>query len=193
MNKKELQKYVDFAKEIDFIKRKYNQIGYFYNLLNNLEDLVFIEGVLFLEKETRQILAKNVSKKTKKRDYYLHRMYKKALQAESKEMFGTEKCMLEKLAYPTLIASHIKPFIKSDEDESYDVNNGLLLSRTIDSLFDLLYISFDDNGKMLFSKRLSTDVKAFWKNYQLDKSLLNEKRKTYLAYHRKLMKQKDIN
>ena len=33
-----------------------------------------------------------------------------------------------KLAYPVLIASHIKPFIQSDETEAYDPNNGLLLA-----------------------------------------------------------------
>lgn len=57
--------------------------------------------------------------------------------------------MLEKLAYPVLIASHIKPFILSDDTEAYDPNNGLLLSRTLDSLFDLKYISFDDEGNMV--------------------------------------------
>ena len=40
---------------------------------------------------------------------------------------------------------------------------------------------------------ISADVKAFWKNYQLEKSILNKKRKYYLAYHRKLMAQKDLN
>jgi predicted restriction endonuclease len=44
--------------------------------------------------------------------------------------------MLEKLSYPSLVASHIKPFIKSDDFEAYDPNNGILLSRNMDILFD---------------------------------------------------------
>lgn len=102
-------------------------------------------------------------------------------------------CVLEKLSYPVLIASHIKPFIESDDNEAYDPNNGLLLSRTIDSLFDLKYISFTDDGKILFSNRISEDVKEFWKDYELENTILNEKRKDYLAYHRDLMKLNDSN
>ena len=99
--------------------------------------------------------------------------------------------MLEKLAYPVLIASHIKPFILSDDTEAYDPNNGLLLSRTLDSLFDLKYISFDNEGNMLKSERLSNDVWRRWCNVKLDNNLLNDKRKSYLAYHRELMRQED--
>ena len=98
---------------------------------------------------------------------------------------------MERLAYPVLIASHIKPFIQSDEQEAYDPNNGLLLSRTIDSLFDLKYISFTDEGKMIFSKRISDDVKEFWKDYYLEPSILNDSRKKYLEVHRSLMEAAD--
>ena len=99
--------------------------------------------------------------------------------------------MLEKLPYPVLVASHIKPFILSDETEAYDPNNGLLLSRTLDSLFDLKYISFDDNGRMLKSERLSSDVWEHWKDVELDNVLLNDTRRAYLAIHRQLMKEQD--
>ena len=99
--------------------------------------------------------------------------------------------MLEKLAYPVLVASHIKPFIQSDDIEAYDPNNGLLLSRTLDSLFDLKYISFDDSGNMLKSNRLSDDVWQHWGYIKLDKALLNDERKRYLAFHRGLMEQTD--
>ncbi len=98
---------------------------------------------------------------------------------------GDTKCMVEKLAYPVLIASHIKPFIKSDDNEAYDANNGILLSKNMDALFDLGYISFDDSGKILFAEKISDDVKAFVSNYELDAIFLNSTRIQYLAYHRK--------
>ena len=109
------------------------------------------------------------------------------MQEECEEIYGTPMCVLEHLSYPVLIASHIKPFIEPDDIEAYDPNNGLLLSRTIDSLFDLKYISFTDDGTMLFSNRISEDVKDFWKDYKLENTILNEKRKVYLAHHRNLM------
>ena len=82
-------------------------------------------------------------------------------------------------------------FVESDENEAYDPNNGLLLSRTIDSLFDLKYISFTDDGTMLFSNRISEDVKDFWKDYKLENNILNDVRKKYLAHHRNLMTERD--
>jgi hypothetical protein len=50
-----------------------------------------------------------------------------------------------------LIASHIKPWAKSNDFEKLDGNNGLLLSPHIDKLFDSGYISFEDRGSMILS------------------------------------------
>jgi hypothetical protein len=183
----ELQEYVKVAREIGFINRKYNQIGYLYNLLGKLDDLVFVNDDLYFKEDAEQIFGEDLTAITKKRDPYLHRLYKNQLQEECEEIYEKPLCVLERLSYPVLIASHIKPFIQSDETEAYDPNNGLLLSRTIDSLFDLKYISFTDEGKMIFSKRISDDVKDFWKDYRLESSILNDKRKNYLAFHRNLM------
>lgn len=187
----ELEKYVLEATKTGFMERKYNQVGYLYNLLGKLDDLVFVDDELYFKEDAQQVFGKDLAKITKKRDPYLHRLYKNQLQEECQEIYGKSMCVLERLAYPVLIASHIKPFIQSDEIEAYDPNNGLLLSRTIDSLFDLKYISFTDRGEMIFSKRISNDVKDFWKNYRLESSILNDKRKTYLAIHRDLMAIKD--
>ncbi|WP_418637663.1 HNH endonuclease [Winogradskyella sp.] len=183
----ELQFYVKEAKDIGFIERKYNQIGYLYNLLGKLDDLVFVRDELYFKEDAEQIFGEDLIAITKKRDPYLHRLYKNQLQEECEEIYGNSMCVLEQLSYPVLIASHIKPFIESDDNEAYDPNNGLLLSRTVDSLFDLKYISFTDDGTMLFSNRISEDVKEFWKDYKLENTILNEKRKKYLAYHRNLM------
>jgi hypothetical protein len=187
----DLKNYVLQANKLGFTKRKYNQVGYLYNLLNKLEDLVFVEDDLYFREDAEQIFGEDLKEIRKKRDPYLHRLYKNELQEEAIELYGNSKCMLEKLSYPVLIASHIKPFIKSDEIEAYDPNNGLLLSRTIDSLFDLKYISFSNEGQMLFSSRISADVKEFWGDYKLEENILNDERKQYLAYHRELMTQND--
>lgn len=140
----ELQDYVVEAKDIGFIERKYNQIAYLYNLLCKLDDLVFVGEDLYFKEDAEQIFEEDLKAITKRRDPYLHRLYKNQLQEECEELYGNPMWVLEHLSYPVLIASHIKPFIESDEIEAYDPNNGFLLSRTIDSLFDLKYISFSD-------------------------------------------------
>ncbi|WP_445737434.1 HNH endonuclease [Mariniflexile sp.] len=67
------------------------------------------------------------------------------MQEECEELYGNPM-YFKKTSYPVLIASHTQPFIEYDESEAYDPNNGLPLSRTIDSLFNLKYISFSDQG-----------------------------------------------
>jgi putative restriction endonuclease len=50
-----------------------------------------------------------------------------------------------------LIASHCKPWRDSDNAERLDGENGLLLTPSIDHLFDRGFISFENNGALLVS------------------------------------------
>lgn len=50
-----------------------------------------------------------------------------------------------------LVASHCKPWRHADNGERLDGENGLLLTPTIDHLFDRGFISFDDDGTLLVS------------------------------------------
>ena len=168
------------AQTIDFQTRKYNQISHFLNLLKKLDDIVFIGEELYFEEDIQVPLTQ----KSNKRDGYLHRIYKNQLKEESSEVFGEVKCMLEKLAYPSLVASHIKPFISCEIHEAYDVNNGLLLSRNMDILFDQGYISFLENGHIIYVKELKDEIKEHLDIYNLDSIFLNHKRLEYLRYHK---------
>ena len=56
-----------------------------------------------------------------------------------------------------LKSSHIVPWSESNNDERLDVNNGILLSPNIDSLFDKHLISFSDEGKILISSKINDD------------------------------------
>ena len=53
-----------------------------------------------------------------------------------------------------LVASHIKPWRNSNNEERLDKFNGLLLVANLDKAFDLGFISFDDGGKVMISKYL---------------------------------------
>lgn len=56
-----------------------------------------------------------------------------------------------------LIASHIVPWREANDKERLDVDNGLLLSPTYDALFDKYLISFDNQGKIIFSKSMNKE------------------------------------
>lgn len=56
-----------------------------------------------------------------------------------------------------LISSHIVPWSECNDKERLDVENGILLSPNVDSLFDKHLISFSDNGQMIVSDKLSTE------------------------------------
>ena len=55
------------------------------------------------------------------------------------------------------IASHIKPYSECDEEEKYDLYNGLLLTPNFDKLFDNYLISFNELGKVLLAASLNAE------------------------------------
>ena len=85
----------------------------------------------------------------------------------------------------TLIASHIKDWKSSSNNERLDKNNGLLLAAHIDALFDKGLISFDDCGYMLVSQRVSkSERKRLGIPKPLRCKLCNGERE-YLSIHRR--------
>lgn len=81
-----------------------------------------------------------------------------------------------------LIASHIKPWSSSTNEERLDVYNGLLLIPNLDKLFDKGFISFDDSGKILISRSLK-DYYTLGVNRDMNINI-EEKHKKYLSFHR---------
>ena len=96
-----------------------------------------------------------------------------------------DSCCLCKVSNPKfLIASHIKPWADSENNEKLDADNGFLLCPNHDALFDSGYISFDKNGAIMISEELG-QVDAIFMN--VDKNMkisLSSKNKKYLEYHR---------
>lgn len=90
-----------------------------------------------------------------------------------------------------LIASHIKPWANSNDQEKIDSNNGLLLCAIHDKLFDKGLISFDTHNHLCVSNLLT---KKDLKILHLDTSRTFAQLKghqTYLQYHRQYVA-KDI-
>lgn len=88
-----------------------------------------------------------------------------------------------------LRASHIIPWAEClTAQDRLDGNNGLTFTPTYDTLFDLGYISFQDDGTLLISPLMTNeDSEALMlikdKKYQINNE--NGQRNKYLSYHRK--------
>lgn len=84
-----------------------------------------------------------------------------------------------------LIASHIKPWSKSNNIEKLDGHNGLLLSPHIDRLFDKGLISFSDDGDLLISKHCDPSIVKAWAIKEFNTGPFKNEQKVYLDYHRR--------
>ena len=99
------------------------------------------------------------------------------------------KCRVTGIAYKEfLVASHIKPWKDSTDEEKLDGNNGFLLSPHVDRLFDRGFISFSENGQILSSHSTVTTIMSSWFidiNKNVGKFNMNQLK--YLEYHRKMI------
>jgi len=86
-----------------------------------------------------------------------------------------------------LIASHIKPWVTSPDDEKTNPKNGFMFTPTYDFLFDRGFISFTDDKRMLVSPWLSktTCSKLSIADDKRYSMLPTEGREYFLEYHRK--------
>lgn len=89
-----------------------------------------------------------------------------------------------------LIASHIKPWAKSDDKEKIDPKNGFIFTPTYDKLFDKGFISFTEDKKMMVSPWLSPMNQkrlGIYDGKKIEQLPLDEKRNIYLKYHREVI------
>jgi hypothetical protein len=97
-------------------------------------------------------------------------------------------CRVTKVDRPEhLIASHIKPWRVSDNQERLDGENGLFLTPSIDHLFDKGYISFRSNGALLVSPtahRVTLIKMGIPRNQEYNVGIFTRTQAQYLEYHR---------
>jgi hypothetical protein len=88
-----------------------------------------------------------------------------------------------------LIASHIKPWAKSDNIERLDVKNGFIFTPTFDLLFDKGYISFKNDKSLIISEVLDINTidRLDLSNNQVIDALPINGRIQYLEYHRDIV------
>lgn len=86
-----------------------------------------------------------------------------------------------------LIASHIKPWVDSNDNEKIDPKNGLALSPNFDAMFDKGFMSFDPEKKLIVSPWISPMNQkrlGIYTGLKIPKLPLDEEREFYMQYHR---------
>ncbi|WP_426355502.1 HNH endonuclease [Exiguobacterium sp. R-39] len=108
-----------------------------------------------------------------------HSIFKKKLLSVEK------KCRLCNVSDERLlIASHIKPWSKSNNKERLDSNNGLLFCPNHDILFDKGFISFKNDREILISSTLDEESKIFMNINENMHIEMNDSQKAYMKWHR---------
>jgi hypothetical protein len=85
-----------------------------------------------------------------------------------------------------LVASHIKPWKDSDNRERLSGFNGLMLTPTPDHLFDKGFISFGDDGRLLYASRANRAALAKMKIPEegFNAGSFTNEQIAFLRYHR---------
>jgi hypothetical protein len=86
-----------------------------------------------------------------------------------------------------LIASHVQPWRDSSNEQRLDGENGLLLTPTVDHLFDKGFISFEDSGQLIVSpvadqrslQRMGVDPES-----RVNVGAFSQGQRQYLDFHR---------
>jgi len=98
-------------------------------------------------------------------------------------------CRITGVTYQAhLFASHIKPWRESTNEERLNGENGLLLTPSIDHLFDRGFISFEDNGELLISDVAHKEsVRRLGINTEnvVQVGAFSDGQKFFLAHHRR--------
>lgn len=87
-----------------------------------------------------------------------------------------------------LIASHIKPWVDSDDKEKVDPKNGFALCPNYDAMFDKGYMTFESDKSIVVSPWISPMNQkrlGIYTGMKVPKLPLDEEREKYLTYHRK--------
>ena len=126
-----------------------------------------------------------VSARTSNRDAVAQKKYRDKLLEEC------PYCPITKISDERLLlASHIKPYSVSEDDEAFDPKNGFILSPLYDRLFDQGFISFDEKKCMMVSNWISpsNQTKCDIKSGKYVQALpLDGEREKYLQYHRQFV------
>lgn len=165
----------------EFLKLQYNSVVKFI-----VDHLYYSFGEPFDENNELRKHYNNLRKNEVKEKYRISPVNLRNNQSKFRKdlIYVHETCQLCGIANEELlIASHMKDYSKCSNIESCDFENGLLLCRNHDGLFDRGLISFTDKGDILISDILNEDdiEKLDIKNKKIT---LSKKQRDYMEWHR---------
>jgi len=136
---------------------------------------------------SQQIINDTVLEETQKRQIILARRGQGMFRSNVQRLEA--RCRVTKVDRPEhLRASHCKPWRDcKNSDERLDGENGLLLTPSIDHLFDRGFISFEDNGELLVSSvahKISLQRMGVPVEQKVNVGSFSEGQRNYLDYHR---------
>lgn len=99
------------------------------------------------------------------------------------QKFNGKCCLCGVTNEKLLIASHIKPWSRCEPSEKLDLENGLLLCPNHDKLFDLGYISFQEDGQITISDKLDETNQIYLNVRPSQKISISEGNKHYFRFH----------
>src|SRR6188508_3422110 len=98
------------------------------------------------------------------------------------------RCRITGVENPVhLVASHCKPWRDSTNEERLEGENGLLLTPSIDHLFDRGFIGFEGNGSLIISPVAhlpSLERMGVQTNRTINVGVFSQGQKHFLEFHR---------
>lgn len=194
INDKSVYKYMDLIKQEDSQKILSDTLSILYtdSIIHKSPSIPYKnEHHPIVELECKDFLLKEIPK----RGIPTNRDVSKELQVHFKDTLMHEfdrKCAICGIHLPRmLIGSHIKPFRDCGHIfEAADHNNGLLLCRNHDFLFDQGYITYDSDGTLIVSKHLKKP--SSFHLHDLNQNWMTNNRKLYMEYHRNFIFRDEI-
>lgn len=178
---------IDFLKKDEQYRDNYQDKGDYSNFVSALNKYrKFIATKSNLADDIEAIKKDSTISETQKELLTFARIgqgkYRKDL-IELWEKCSVSECNMTDL----LIASHIKPWSESSNEEKLDPYNGLLLLPNYDKLFDKHLISFNDDGKIIISPHIKKgDYKVLGISSKDKLFKVFEQNKPYFKIHREI-------
>ncbi|MBA7533745.1 hypothetical protein ES705_25989 [subsurface metagenome] len=168
---------------ITILKLKYNnKIFYYFRLF--LEYYTSTNHPKLIEQEVQEIEKSKENRRTK--DQLIKARIGQGAFRE-KLLEEIQYCLITKVTDERiLIASHIKPWVKSDDNEKINPKNGLVFTPTYDQLFGKGFITFDINRKLYISPYISPmNIKRLCLKNNTYTEFPLKGREIFLEYHNK--------
>lgn len=174
--------YEQKAKQLDIFKRRDEKgKGMYSAALSHYRKFLADLAQIDVNADIRQVMSDRKLTDTEKAIMVKTRMGQGHFRSQLVQMWGG--CAVTGYRNTSmLLASHIKPWRDSNNQERLDKFNGILLLANLDKAFDLGFISFKDDGQVLISDYLEAP-EVIGLREDMSFHVMRE-HKPYLAYHR---------